>query len=211
MTPNALTIVAVVLAVLGGAIAVAGLVALFRLRVVSATARLLLAALLLSIGALLGALGVGVHGYRALTHETLAARIDIEPLGAQRFSARFRYPDGTTTRYDLSGDEIYVDAHILKWTPWANFLGLRTGYSLSRVAGRYRDIEQERNAPRTVFALTPDQRVDLFTLRRRFAQLAPLYDAEYGSASFVPADRMRSLELRVSTTGLLVRDAEAPK
>ncbi len=211
MTPNALMIVAVAVAVLGGVIAVAALVSLFRLRVVSATARLLLAALLLSIGALLGTLALGAHGYRALTHETLAARIDIEPLGAQRFSARFQFPDGTTTRYDLSGDEIYVDAHILKWAPWANILGLRTGYSLSRVAGRYRDIEQERNAPRTVFSLTPDQRVDLFTLRRRFAQLAPLYDAEYGSASFVPADRMRSLELRVSTTGLLVRDTGAPK
>ena len=36
--------------------------------------------------------------------------------------------------------------------------------------------------------------------------LAPLLDAEYGSASFVPVTRSIDLELRISTTGLLIRE-----
>jgi hypothetical protein len=107
--------------------------------------------------------------------------------------------------YDLLGDEIYVDAHILKWKPVANIFGLHTSYELDRVAGRYRSIEQERSAPRSVHSVARDRPVDLFGLRQRHAFLAPLLDAEYGSPTFVPVTGPAELELRVSTTGLLIR------
>jgi hypothetical protein len=53
--------------------------------------------------------------------------------------------------------------------------------------------------------------MDLFELRRRYTFLAPFLDAEYGSAAFVPVNEPAELELRVSTTGLLIRPAPAPK
>ena len=207
MSPDTLSLLAGVLALLGVILTLAGVVALFRVRLIGAVTQLLAGALMFAVGLLFGTLALGVYGFRALTHEVVAARIDIQPMGAQRFSARFHFPDGGSIRYELAGDEVHVDAQILKWTPWANLLGLHTGYSLDRVAGRYRDIAQERAAPRTVFPLAPDRVVDLFALRRKFTQLAPLFDAEYGSASFVTADSARTVELRVSTTGLLIRDA----
>jgi len=118
-----------------------------------------------------------------------------------------RLAGGREARFVLAGDEIYVDAHILKWTPAANLLGLHTVYELDRIAGRYRAIEQERAATRTVYALGAAQPIDLFELRRRHAWLAPLFDAEYGSATFVPVNDAVELELRVSTSGLLIREA----
>jgi hypothetical protein len=87
----------------------------------------------------------------------------------------------------------------------ANLFGLHTAYELGRVAGRYRNIGQERTAARTVYSLGRDRDLDLFDLRQRYAFLAPLLDAEYGSASFVPVTQRADLELRVSTTGLLIR------
>jgi hypothetical protein len=48
--------------------------------------------------------------------------------------------------------------------------------------------------------------VDLFGLRKRYAFLAPLLDAEYGSGTFVPVRRRAEFEVRVSTTGLLIRE-----
>lgn len=88
--------------------------------------------------------------------------------------------------------------------------GLHTAYELDRVAGRYRAVNEERSAVRTVHSLARDKRVDLFGLRRRYEFLAPLLDAEYGSATFVPVARPAELELRVSTTGLLIRTFEPP-
>jgi len=196
------------LGVLGALLVLAGLVALFRLRVTGFVLRTLLGLLLISLGGLAGAVVVGTQGYRALTREDVAGRIVVQPSGPQRFTATLRYPDGREAAYDLAGDEVYVDAHIIKWKPIANFVGLHTAYELGRVAGRYRDIGQERSAPRTVYALGPERPVDLFELRRRYAFLAPLFDAEYGSASFVPVTGRAELELRVSTTGLLIREAK---
>ena len=87
-----------------------------------------------------------------------------------------------------------------------NVLGLHTDYELDRVSGRYADIEGERSMPRTVFSLAERKPVDLFDLRRRWEVLAPFVDAEYGSATFVPARGEPSVwELRVSTSGLLIR------
>jgi hypothetical protein len=103
-----------------------------------------------------------------------------------------------------------VDAHILKWKPYANWIGLHTGYELDRVAGRYHGVKDEQTAERTVHALSRERMIDLYSLRRRYAFLAPLVDAEYGSASFVPVTKPAELELRVSATGLLLREAAMP-
>jgi hypothetical protein len=199
-------IAAVLLGLLGLVFIVAGLSALRRIRPLRFTLRTLVGLLLLALGALAGAVGLGMTGYRALTREDLAARILVRPVGRQRFDATFRIPDRPEMTFDLAGDEIYVDARILKWTPVANLLGLHTAYELDRVAGRYIDIEKEQSLERTVYSLAEAKPVDLFALRRRYAVLAPIVDAEYGSGSFVPVTRPAEFEVRVSTTGLLIRE-----
>jgi len=205
-----LPLVALVLTL--GALALAGAAvwSLRRRRLVRTSVHVLLAALVFSWAVLAGLLGVGIQGYHALTREELAAVVFTKPLGPHRFQARFRFPDGQERTFELRGDELYVDARILKWKPVANVLGLHTAYRLDRVSGRYLDIADERAAVRTVHGLMEDSLVDLFDLRRRYAMLAPLVDAEYGSASYVPADRSQRFELRVSTSGLLIRRAESP-
>jgi hypothetical protein len=186
----------------------AGFVVLFRREPIGFAVRLLIGFAVTAIGAAATVISVGMSGYQALTQETVAARIAVKPSGPQRFDAQVRFPDGRVSGYVIAGDELYVDAHILKWKPIANVLGVHTAYELDRIAGRYRSVDQERTALRTVYPLGTPQALDLFSLRNRAAWLAPLYDAEYGSASFVPVDRPMDLEVRVSTTGLLIREAK---
>lgn len=200
---------AALLGALGGLLIIAALVALRRARPLRFVIRTLAGLLLLSLGGLAGAIGVGMGGYRALTREDLAARIVVRPVGPQRFSATFLVADRPDVTYELAGDAIYVDAHVLKWNPMANVLGLHTAYELNRVAGRYDDIAQERSGERTVYSLVQEKPVDLFGLRKRYAFLAPLLDAEYGSGTFVPVTRPTEFEVRVSTTGLLIREKKS--
>jgi hypothetical protein len=200
-----LSLAAIGFALLGGVLVAAGLVALLRARPMRFAVRTLSGALSLALGALAASIAFGVQGYHALTAEELAARIEVRPLGAQRFEATLRLNDGRVVTREFVGDEIYVDAHILKWKPVGNLIGLHTLWSLDRVAGRFRSIEQERTAQRTLYPLAPDRMVDLFELRRRYGALAPLYDAEHGSASFLPVTGPAELELKVTTSGLLLR------
>ncbi|MEP6607681.1 MAG: hypothetical protein ABJA83_03270 [Burkholderiaceae bacterium] len=197
---------AIAFGLLGALLILSGLGALIRLRPFRFVGRTILGLLLLSAGALAAVIAIGTHGYIALTREDVAATLLVQPVGPQRFTATVRFPDLREVRYELAGDEVYVDAQILKWKPMVHMVGLHTAYELDRIAGRYRSIDDERAATRTVFSLSRDKPFDMFDLRKRYAFLAPLLDAEYGSASYLAVTRPAELELRVSTTGLLMRE-----
>jgi hypothetical protein len=201
---------AAILFSLGLILILAGLTALFGLHPLRFVTRTLLGLLLIALGLLEGTITLGIQGYRALTEEELAARISVKPYAPQKFSAKLVFPDGHEASYSLAGDEIYLDARILKWHALANMLGLTTAYELDRIGGRFRDLEQEKSAERTLYALGREKPVDLFALTKRFPYLEHFVDAKYGSAAYVPVGEPADLELRVSTTGLLIRPA-APK
>lgn len=203
--PDTLTIAVAVCATLGLIFAIAAAVALRRRRYFRMLVRALIGLVWLALAALIGLLGFAVQGYRTLTHEEVAATVRTEPTGPKQFKAHFRFADGRTASFDLAVDELYVDAHILKWKPLVNILGLHTAYELDRVGGRYLSLTDERAAPRTLHPLAPDKPVDLFDLRRRYVLLSPLVDAEYGSGTFILADEPAEFEVRVSASGLLVR------
>jgi hypothetical protein len=186
-----------------------GMLVLFRLQPLRCALYALLGVIAVSIGVLASSVAIGVQGYQALTRETVAATILVSPSGPQRFDARVRWPDGREASFVIAGDEVYVDAHVLKWKRIANLIGLHTAYELDRIAGRYRSVEQERSGIRTVYPLNAARPLDLFELRSRYVWLAPLVDAEYGSATFVPVGKPMELEVRVSTSGLLLRETSS--
>ncbi len=167
----------------------------------------LASAVLLTSSLLLGAITVGINGYRAFTQEALAATIKTEPLGPHHFRATVTLPDSSLHMFDLAGDAVYVDAHVLKWRPIATLLGLETVYELDRISGRYQALSDEQTSERTVYSLAHKKPFDAFDLARSYWILRPFVDAEYGSATFIGATASggATYELRVSTTGLLVR------
>lgn len=199
-------LVSVVFGLIGALLILSGIAALIRLRPFRFVGRTVFGLFLLAVGALAATIAIGTHGYTALTREDVAAKLLVQPAGPQRFTATVRFPDLREVKFELAGDEVYVDAQILKWKPIANVLGLHTAYELDRIAGRFRSLDQERAAPRTVFSLSRDKPLDLFDLRQRYPFLAPLLDAEYGSASYLGVSQPAELELRVSTSGLLMRE-----
>src|SRR6266567_981679 len=151
------------------------------------------------LAALLATITIGLRGYQALTFEEVAATVKTEPLGPQRFRATITLPDKRLAMYELSGDAFYIDAHILKWRPWVNILGLHTAYELDRVAGRYNIIADEQSKPHTAYSLAKGKPVDVFFLARR-TLLGAFVDAQYGSAAFVAGNKPAEYEVRVSTT-----------
>ncbi len=165
----------------------------------------------LAVVAGLGAtLSAATRGFRALTHEEVAARVEVRPKPdqAHAFEATVHLPNQSERSFEVRGDQLYVDARIVKWHPWANVLGLHTAYELDRLGGRYRDARMAEQAPRTVHPLGRERSIEVTGLLDRIPLIERLVDAEYGSATFVDVDRERHLEVRVSTSGLLIREAE---
>lgn len=171
----------------------------------SGLTQFLVGVIMLSSSLVIALAALGMQGYRALTFEQTAATIRIEKTAERSFTAHFEFPDASSKSFELAGDELYVDARILKWHPRANLLGLQTSYQLDRVSGRYLLLDDEQTSPRTVFQLGDGASVDLFDLVRRYPLLAKIVDAEYGSATFLPVTDGGSYQIRVSGSGLLIR------
>lgn len=158
---------------------------------------------------LLGVLGWGVvlgtRGYRTFTREEVAATVTTRALGPRSFRAVVERPDARFDTFRIAGDQLYVDAHVLKWKPWMNLLGIHTGYRLTRIGGRYRSLEAERTAERTVYGLAEGPTMDLIRAFDGLPVVGRVVDATYGSGAFVPADSGGRFEVRVTTSGLLIR------
>jgi hypothetical protein len=203
---SVLTGVSLVTALIGALLVALAVWAGKRRRLVHSLVSVLSALLCLALAALFAAVTVGIHGYRALTAEEVAAVVQTDPVGPQHFRATVTMPDGRVGQFDILGDALYVDARILKWKPIVNILGLQTAYELDRVGGRYNAVPDERHRPHTVFPLGQDHMVNVFGfVHRHPTVLAPLVDATYGSGTFITVARPARYEVRVSTTGLLIR------
>ena len=203
-----LNIAAMIFALLGILFLIMTMAALKKRRVFGTALRFVVALLMISLSALFGTISIAIQGYHALILEELAATVKVEPVGGQKFIARFTMPDGSEKTFSLAGDQLYIDAHILKWKPLVNLFGQHTSYELDRVAGRYAALDDETSKVHTVYSLSKDRPLDMFDLRRRFAFLNPLLDAEYGSATFINSSNAEEFRVMVSTTGLLIRKTE---
>ena len=144
-----------------------------------------------------------VFHYEEILEQKPIATISFEQLEEQHFKATLVTSDGRETDYRLRGDQWQLDAKLFKWNRALAGLGLKPGYRLDRLAGRYYSLDKERNAPRTVHSLyqevTP---IDVWQLCHGLSEPLPWLEAVYGSATFVPMSDGALYEVNLTHSGL---------
>ncbi|HWG68830.1 MAG TPA: hypothetical protein VN692_05355 [Steroidobacteraceae bacterium] len=163
------------------------------------------ALVLILLGVCAALIAVNLRTYQRLSHEQPAGELQLTRTGDRQFEAVLTYPDGRRESFVLLGDEWQADARVLKWHALGNLIGFDTVYRLERIGGRYTRVEDERSQARTVYALHPPQRVDLWEILQRHHAWVPWVDALYGSATFLPMADGALYELEVSQSGLVSR------
>ena len=203
--------VALVLAGFGVLLLVLALNRLYVGRFVRAAGSLVAGAVLVGIGAVLLSIALNLGTYQRLTHETAVAELVFEERGPQRYRANLiRIPDGAMQVFLLNGDDWQLDARLLKWHGWANLLGLDAQYRLERISGRYRDIELERSAPRSVYQLAENPGLDLWQMATEHRDRLRFVDAVYGTATYLPMADGARFQLSVGQSGILARPLNEP-
>ena len=151
-------------------------------------------------------LGAALATYQRVTDEQHVAQVEIVKK-ADVYNVMLTYPGAKFQAFELKGDDWQVDARVLKWTGLAFLLGFDTVYRLDRISGRYTNVEDEKTKPRTVYALNPPDRIDVWDLARQAKEKEwlPGVDAIYGSSTFVPMADGANYDIRISPTGLLAR------
>lgn len=151
-----------------------------------------------------------VHSYRQLAAEKNIATISFRALGPQQFMADFVEFGGSEGKFELYGDQWQLDSRIIKWHSLISRLGMKTGYRLNRLSGRYLSLTDEETKPRSIYALKQSPvGVDLWHWLRRFEGQS-IVDAHYGNATFLPMVDGGQYQIFVSTSGLLARPLNQP-
>jgi hypothetical protein len=198
--------IALVVAIFGGLLLILACQRLLRARFLAAGGSALMGLLLLVGAGLFFVVSLNLHTYARLTYERPVAVLVFEQRSPQHFRATLtEMPGGEMQIFVLAGDEWQLDARVLKWKGWANLLGLDAQYRLERVSGRYRDLEQERHAERTVYGLSENPGVDLWRLSTEYPTWLPFVDAVYGSATYMPMADGARYEVSITQSGLIAR------
>ncbi len=108
---------------------------------------------------------------------------------------------------------------MLTWQGLATLLGFDAHYRLHRISGRYLDIEDEKQAPRTVYSLLQPKpyieghingdKADLWKFAHKHRDWVRWVDAAYGSAVFLPMTDKAKYKVSISRTGLVARPVNA--
>ena len=213
-------IVPAAVGVLGLIVLLNGLGRLFRGRIFSGGFGSVLGGGMIALSGMAALTAMNVQTYARLTYERPVATLQLRQLGPQYFEATVIQPangeaqPARTAVYPIHGDEWRIEAQVLKWKPWANVLGLDAQYRLDRLSGRYRLIDQELNAERSVHGLSaagrPDAlawRVDAFEMARRYRPYVDAVDTLYGGAAYMPMADGARYEVWITQSGLIARPA----
>jgi hypothetical protein len=112
----------------------------------------------------------------------------------------------TSLSYLIYGDEWTLEADFIKVAPWLNVAGVHSGYKVTRLEGRYDDINLEKNGPRSVYAINGGDDGFFQHMRSWQGWVTPFIDAEYGSATFTG---LGSFNVYASQTGLFPEPANS--
>jgi hypothetical protein len=166
---------------------------------------------LLLVALALIALSINLYTYHRINHEQDIAEILFKQLGPQHYLATIYSDDEhQNEEYIIKGDEWQLDARIIKWKPPVYLAGLDSLYRLERISGRYRDVEEEKTANRTVYSLTKNQGLDIWSITKNHPAWLPWVDAYYGSATYLPMNDGARFKVTLSQTGLLARPINEP-
>ncbi len=180
---------------------VAGLAFFLRPRWFTAWLKGMLAFLLLALGGALAVLGLNLRYYHSLDHLTQVATVSASKLGNQHWRVVLTTPQAKPRSFVLNGDQWQIDARILQFDSVLRWIGLGPMYQLDRISGRYVTLEQERHAPRSVYSLATDSRLDIWKLDREVG--LPFVSARYGNSVFMPLKDGARYTLNLSLSGLV--------
>lgn len=167
--------------------------------------------LLVAFGTVLAMAAFDLYSYEQIVAEKSVATVSFRQLEPQRYEALLVDSEGRESRYQLAGDQWQLDARLLKWPNSLAAIGVKPGYRLDRISGRYYSLDQERNGKRTVYSLNQSPLgVDVWTFFRGRGDWFKLVDAVYGSATFVPMADDALYEVLLSNTGLMARPLNEP-
>lgn len=155
----------------------------------------------------LGLTALNLNGYRMLNQEVTVATISFDKIDKQVYKANVVLEGSSVEMpFEIAGDLWQMDARIIKWKGPFAAAGGSPLYKLDRLQGRYYALEDERTRARSVYAISnPDIGFDLWNAFHKLSRYFPWFDAEYGSATYLPMADGALFSVRLTFVGMIAR------
>ena len=183
------------------------------LKLLASVRNLLFITVWISIFGMVLFLGFFLRAYHVFTIEEPVAEINIRPLENASTSKisllHFFCNHSRKTRYlFITGDQWMIEGDIIKWSNWLNFLGLQTRYRLTRLRGRYLNIEAELYQPHIIHSLVEQEDDPLWRYLYKYGPRLPFVSTVYGNAVFQDSKNYKQYSIYVGTSGFIVREKQ---
>ncbi|PCI07995.1 MAG: cation/multidrug efflux pump [Gammaproteobacteria bacterium] len=211
---STLNLVSVLIAIVGLVFTLAGCKLLLQRRMVKGVGLGFSGLFILALAVSSFLLASNLYTYQRLVFEQAVAEIAFEKLADQEYRVAIKALDSDFRQVvKIRGDEWQLDAQVLIWQGVATLIGFDANYRLHRISGRYLDINEEQQRPRSVYSLVKnpvyieDDRFDLWQFAHEHRNWLQWVDAAYGSAVFLPMSDGARYTVAISRTGLIARPA----
>lgn len=182
-----------------------------RISLTQHTFRFILVLLWILVSATTLFLSAFIQSYQSFTKKELTAIVRCVPLGddvdAMQMELTF-IKNGRIEDYGefiLKGDQWALEGNILKWRDWLNFAGLHTMYKLTRVRGRFVNIQDEISHSPSVYSLVKGEDDPKWRWLYKYGHKLPFVTAVYGNTVFTYPAKEKGYEIYVTTSGFMAQ------
>lgn len=160
--------------------------------------------LLLSVAIVLALAGWDMRGYQQASASRPIATLAFSKVDDKQFNVTLVDQAGNEQRYQISGDLWRLDARVLKWFDAAVRVGVKSGYRLDRLSGRYLSLSDEQKLPHTSIELnTQSSYFDIWSQLRAVNRYFSVIEAQDASASYLPMADGALYSVTIGPVGLL--------
>jgi len=138
--------------------------------------------------------------YNTLTQEQLIATLKFEKTSniSQLFTVHLKDAEGVSIGvYKLFGDQWRMDAGFIKMKYWANIFSVDSKYTLDRLEGRYKSIDDQNSKQHKSYQLEDHTLIDITSI---------FIDTTYGSSVYKDIKLNTKYSVYRTPTGLMVRE-----
>lgn len=176
--------------------------------------RFLITILWIALSAAALFLAAFVQSFQNFTKKELIAEVRCRPLEDELHSMLLEltpilsHEKKDTQGFILNGDQWALEGDILKWDDWLNFAGLHTMFKLTRVKGRYINIQDERDSEQSVYSLVKNEEDPRWRWLYKYGYRLRFVDAVYGNTVYTYPSKENVYEIYVTTSGFSVKVKE---
>lgn len=163
--------------------------------------------LVLALAGLIGLIAWDVKTYQPLAQGKPLASLSFQADGQQRYQVRIE-EDKHVRFVTLEGDLWQLDLRALHWKSLAALIGLKPGYRLEKLSGRYLAVEQQNQAHHPYVELGHSWGgVDFWNWLQRCRCASLMFEAQARRISYLPIADGAVYTLEMAPTGLRAKPA----